>query len=77
MTRRLADVRAGSLVRLVGVDADRHTLRRLAELGLTPGVEVGVLQATGGPTLLAVRGSRIAVDRSMARRIRVTNAGDP
>ncbi len=71
MTGRLADVPAGTRVRLVAVDADRRTVRRLAELGFTPGVEFSVLQAAGGPSLLAVRGSRVALDRSMARRIRV------
>lgn len=73
MTARLADIPAGNRVRLVGVDADRKTVRRLAELGLTPGVEMGVLQATGGPSLVLVRGSRVAVDRSMARKIEVAD----
>lgn len=45
--------------------------RRLAELGLTPGVEFDVLQDGGGPVLIAVRDSRLALGRSAASRILV------
>jgi len=44
---------------------------RLAELGLTPGVEMEVLQNKGGPILLAVRSTRLAIGRGMANKVMV------
>jgi Fe2+ transport system protein FeoA len=45
--------------------------RRLAELGLTPGVQMTVLQNTGGPVLVSVRNSRLALGRQMAHHLDV------
>ena len=74
MNRTLSEVARGETVRLAGVDSDRRTIRRLAEMGLTPGVAMTVLQASKGPILVAVRGARVAVGQTMAAAIRV--AGD-
>jgi Fur family ferric uptake transcriptional regulator len=74
MKRTLSEVARGETVRLAGVDSDRRTIRRLAEMGLTPGVAMTVLQASRGPMLVAVRGARVAVGQTMAAVIRV--AGD-
>ena len=74
MNRTLSEVARGETVRLEGVDSDRRTIRRLAEMGLTPGVAITVLQASRGPILVAVRGARVAVGQTMAAAIRV--AGD-
>lgn len=72
MTARvLADMERGQTARLEGVDADDRTVHRLAEMGLTPGVEITVLQATKGPFLVAVRGARLAVGRATAAAIRI------
>lgn len=40
--------------------------RRLAELGLTPGVQMQILQNNGGPVLISVRNSRLALGRETA-----------
>lgn len=45
--------------------------RRLAELGLTPGVCLRVVQDAGGPLLLSVRNSRVAVGRGIADKLQV------
>ncbi len=71
MNRTLSDVLRGETIRLVAVDSDRRTVRRLAEMGLTPGVAVTVLQTSKGPILVAVRGARVAVGQTMAAAIRV------
>lgn len=71
MSKLLSDVERGERVRLGGVDADQRTSRRLAELGLTPGVELTVLQVTKGPILVSVRGARVAVGHEMAVSMRV------
>ena len=65
----LAMVGPGQVVKLVGVASGKVLCRRLAEMGLTPGVQLEVLQDQGGPLLLAVRDSRLALGRGMAHKI--------
>jgi Fur family ferric uptake transcriptional regulator len=79
MTARLCDVPAGETVRLADVETGGPASRRLAELGLTTGVEITVLQASRGPLLVAVRGARVAVGHDIAARLRVTSlsTGNP
>lgn len=62
---------AGRPVRLVRVNGGEGFCHRLAELGLTPGVEMTVVQDAGGPLMLCVRDSRIAVGRGMAHKMEV------
>jgi ferrous iron transport protein A len=68
----LAGAIVGQPLRLVAVHPDRKLAHRLAELGLTPGVTVTVVQDAGGPLLVAVRGARIAIGRELAQQIEVT-----
>ena len=63
-------------VRLVSLKGGRGMQRRLAELGLTPGVNLRVLQDCGGPLLVAIRSSRIAIGRGMAKKITVSPIKD-
>lgn len=48
---------------------DRCVVHRLIELGLTPGTRIRVIQDAGGPMLLSVRGSRVALGRDLAERV--------
>jgi ferrous iron transport protein A len=50
-------------VKLVEIMARGRLRHRLTELGLTPGVELKVLQNRGGPLLLAVHNTRLALGR--------------
>jgi Fe2+ transport system protein FeoA len=59
----------GKRVKLAEIKAGHHLTHRLAELGLTPGVELEVMQDQGGPLLLAIRDSRLALGRGMANKI--------
>ncbi|MCA9973465.1 MAG: ferrous iron transport protein A [Anaerolineales bacterium] len=61
----------GQDLRLCRLCAGRRLARRLAELGLTPGVELRVVQDAGGPLLVSVRNSRIALGRGVASQLRV------
>ena len=45
--------------------------QHLAELGFVPGAEVSVVSELGGNLILSVKESRIALDKTMAMRIRV------
>lgn len=67
----LSTVPVGQQIKLVKIDAGRRLTHRLTELGLTPGVEFSVIQNNGGPLLISVRGSRIAIGREMGRKILV------
>jgi Fe2+ transport system protein FeoA len=58
-------------VKLVGIMARGRLRHRLTELGLTPGVELKVLQNKGGPLLLAIHNTRLALGRGMAHKIMV------
>jgi Fe2+ transport system protein FeoA len=62
----------GQKVRLQSIDAGRKLTHRLTELGLTPGVELTIIQDSG-PLLLAVRDSRVAVGRGMAHKMQVAS----
>lgn len=66
---------AGERARLLKVSANESLVSRLNAMGLTPGVEVTVIQDAGGPLLLSVRNSRLALGRAMARKILVEIVG--
>ena len=68
----LSSVPVGQPVQLVKINAGRRLKHRLTELGLTPGVTLTIIQNNGGPILISVRGSRIAIGREMANKIQVT-----
>jgi ferrous iron transport protein A len=68
----LTEASIGTPYRLVHLKGGKVMQRRLAEMGLTPGVRVRVLQDCGGPLLVAIRSSRIALGKGMAAKITVT-----
>ena len=62
---------SGQSLRLVNVHGGKRLMHRLAELGLTPGVEMMIVQDSGGPILVSVRNSRIALGRGIAHKLDV------
>jgi ferrous iron transport protein A len=67
----LDELPPGMKARVVSLATGTRALRRLAEMGLTPGTTVEVLMDYGGPILVKVRGAVIAIGRGMARKILV------
>ena len=66
----LSMVGPGQEVRLVGVSGGWGIRHRLADMGLTPGETLRVVQTDwSGPVLVAVRDSRLALGRGMAHKI--------
>jgi len=65
----LDELPRGVRARVVGLEAGTRALRRLAEMGLTPGTLVEVVMDYGGPILVRVRGTIIAIGRGMARKV--------
>lgn len=72
----LAMVSVGEKVRLASVRGGEKLIHRLTALGLTPGVELSIIQDSGGPLLVSVRDSRIALGRGMAQKVMVSVIGN-
>jgi len=71
----LAMARPGAVVTLIAINAGFGLRRRLADMGLSPGVNVRVVQSQiPGPVIIDLRGSRLALGRGMAQRIMVKEA---
>jgi Fe2+ transport system protein FeoA len=68
-TLPLAMLGQGERARLIKVKAGEGLCGRLNAMGLTPGAELTIIQASGGPILLSVRDSRLAVGQGMAHKI--------
>jgi ferrous iron transport protein A len=66
-------VAPGESVRLVQIRGGQNVRRRLAELGLTPGVTLRVVQGEAfGPLIIAFKDdARLALGRGMAHKIEV------
>jgi ferrous iron transport protein A len=63
---------AGTPVTIMDVRGGQHLRRRLADLGLTPGTVVKVVQAVGhGPLILALGDGRLALGRGASHKILV------
>ena len=60
-------------VEVVKVESDHGAKRQLAQLGILAGAVLCVVRAApmGGPVLVEVRGSEVAIGRGLARHVRV------
>ncbi len=69
----LAEVEAGSTVRLDSVDAGQGLQARLVSMGLIPGTEIEVVRNdTRGPFIIGVKGTRLMLGRGVVERIAVS-----
>lgn len=66
----------GTAIRILEILDGRHLRRSLSQLGIQIGDTVHVQRRVpyGGPILIGHRGTRVAVGRSLAARIRVAPA---
>jgi ferrous iron transport protein A len=68
----LAQVSDEDEVRVTAVYGGRRLRRRLADLGLNPGMHVRVIQHNGhGPIILGIKDARMAIGYGMAQKIMV------
>ena len=66
----LSVVDAGEEVTLIDIEGGRGIRSKLYSMGLVPGVALKVLNRnSAGPVMVAVRDSRLAIGRGMARKI--------
>ena len=70
---RLVDVEVGGRAVIRSVDCSRAVRRRLMELGVLPGTEVGVVRRAplGDPIELRLRGYSLSIRREEASRVTV------
>ena len=72
----LSMVTPGEVVQVVAVRTGWGLQRRLAEMGLNPGVTVRVLNSQRpGSVVIDVRGSRLALGQGVAHKIMVISEG--
>lgn len=70
--RLLTDLPVGAVSLVTQLAGGKQFVTRLAMLGLTTGVQVRVVQNFGrGPMIVEVRGTRMALGRNEALKIRV------
>ena len=68
----LAMVSPGEEVTVADIRAGRGLTRRLADMGLTPGTTLRILNSQmPGPVLIDLRGSRLVLGHGVARKIMV------
>jgi len=67
----LAMASPGERLKVASVQGGCQAAQQLKEMGLLPGVELEVISANGGPMVVAVGGSRLALGRGVAHRVLV------
>ncbi len=67
----LAFIGVGRRCRIKCVTGDDSVRKRLGSLGFAAGAEVEVVSEMDGNLIIGVMGSRVAVDRDLAKRILV------
>ncbi len=68
----LSNAKAGKQVKILSIDAGSGLQRRLADMGLTTGLNVKVVGSQRpGSVVLDVRGSRLALGRGISNKILV------
>jgi ferrous iron transport protein A len=65
----LTAVNPGQEVTLIDIQGGRGLRSKLYSMGLIPGVTLTVLRTRGGPVMIAVHDTRLALGVGMAKRI--------
>lgn len=61
----------GEVIRIKQIAGKDETKRHLENLGFVAGEEVSIVSELAGNLIVYIKGARIALDRSMAKRILV------
>ncbi|MFX1350313.1 MAG: ferrous iron transport protein A [Promethearchaeota archaeon] len=71
LIKRLIDCQTGEKLKILRVNAGHHAKRRLANLGIIPGVQIIKRKAAPfrGPVEIIVKGSLLVIGRGLAARI--------
>ena len=73
MIKTLQQLKNGQQARVRDISGGHSLRQRLWQIGLYPGERIRVLRSgfLGGPVLVAVNGSEVAIGQGMARKIEV------
>jgi Fur family ferric uptake transcriptional regulator len=72
----LAMASPGERLKVDQLIGGQQARRQLEDLGLNVGAEVEVISSNGGPMVLAVKGSRLAMGRGVAQKVLVSQISD-
>ena len=67
----LTMAKAGETVKIRKISGKDEVRQHLAELGFVENSDVAVISEIGGNLIVQVKGSRIALDKTMANRIMI------
>jgi len=67
----LTSINPGQEVTLVEIEGGRGLRSKLYSMGLIPGVKLSIVGNRGGPIMIAVNDTRLALGFGMARKIMV------
>lgn len=70
-TMPMSFVETGSNVEIVDIAMGQAFNKKLMEMGLNAGMEVKVIKNDGGPLILGVGGSKLALGQGMGQKIMV------
>jgi Fe2+ transport system protein FeoA len=74
---RLSALETGEAATVYGFVAGHGLVSRLSALGFTPDAKVTMVQNFGhGPVIVSIRGTRIALGRGEAAKVRVRRSGE-
>jgi Fe2+ transport system protein FeoA len=68
----LTKAKTGQQLELIKIDAGKKVTHRLLDMGLIPGTQLHILQDSGGPMLIVVRETRLALGRGLASKLLVS-----
>jgi len=68
----LETVASGQEARVLSIGGGPQLRARLAGMGILPGVKIKVTHKRGGPIMIAAGRTRLALGRSMVRKVMVT-----
>ncbi|MGB9787381.1 MAG: FeoA family protein [Dictyoglomus turgidum] len=71
MIKKLIEMNKGQKGRVVAIRGGRGKILRLAEMGITPGEEVILLQKSLGPVIIKVKDTNLALGKGLAESILV------
>ncbi len=76
-TQSLETAPAGVPLRVAAIHGGREVRARLSALGILPGTTLRVVNRgpLGGPVLVDVGGTRVAIGRGLARKVAVSGTG--
>ena len=71
----LETVASGQEARVVAIGGGQQLRARLAGMGILPGVKIRVTHKRGGPIMIAAGRTRLALGRSMVKKVLVAVCG--